>query len=165
MKRKLLYLFCGFLMLTLSLSVHSCSKENHAGQQGSRLVPLRGGAKTENQYWMFCAMGHDGSRCPGCITINGKRVHIDCQGAGDACLKATRITLQYSVDSVLTASTLDTFGLTNLNILNMPARSFSLEFNDGVYVYLNIPGQMVYRDATTQQFTFTGLSLTSSPLY
>lgn len=64
-----------------------------------------------------------------------------------------------------TASTLDTFGLTNLDILNMPARSLSLEIDEGVYSYLNIPAQLVYRDTATQQFTFTGLSFTSKPLY
>ncbi len=73
--------------------------------------------------------------------------------------------LQWSVDSVLSATTLDTFDLTNLDIFNMPARSLSLEIDEGVYSYLNIPSQLVYRDTTTLQFTFTGLSFTNKPLY
>ena len=35
----------------------------------------------------------------------------------------------------------------------------------GVYFYLNIPAQLVYRDSATLQFTFTGLSFTGRPLY
>jgi hypothetical protein len=32
-------------------------------------------------------------------------------------------------------------------------------------IYLNIPSQMVYRDSTTLQFTFTGLFFSTSPVY
>ncbi|MBP5563722.1 MAG: hypothetical protein J6X51_06780 [Bacteroidales bacterium] len=70
-----------------------------------------------------------------------------------------------STGSSLYATTVDTVGFTNLDYLNMPSRSFSLEVNPGVYSYLNIPAQLVYRDSTTQQFTFTGLSFTDRPLY
>ncbi len=47
----------------------------------------------------------------------------------------------------------------------MPSRSFALEIDEGVYSYLNIPAQLVYRDQATRQFTFTGLSFTGRPLY
>ncbi|MCR4873788.1 MAG: hypothetical protein K5885_09630 [Bacteroidales bacterium] len=60
---------------------------------------------------------------------------------------------------------MDTFGLTDLDVLNMPSRSFALEIDEGVYSYLNIPAQLVYRDSATLQFTFTGLSFTGRPLY
>ena len=153
------------IAFSMLLTVHSCQKENRAVLSENRLVPLKEEAKTGNQYWMICAMGHDGSKCPGCVMINGKMMHIDCQGEGHECQKATRILLQWSVDSVLSATTLDTFDLTNLDIFNMPARSLSLEIDEGVYSYLNIPSQLVYRDTTTLQFTFTGLSLTNKPLY
>ena len=165
MKKKLLYLCCGMIAFSTLLTIHSCRKENCAVMSENRLFQSSDGAKTDNQYWMICAIGHDGSKCPGCVTINGKRVHIDCQGEGHECQKATRILLQWSVDSVLSATTLDTFDLTNLDIFNMPARSLSLEIDEGVYSYLNIPSQLVYRDTTTLQFTFTGLSFTSRPLY
>lgn len=79
--------------------------------------------------------------------------------------KASNITLSYDFDNNLIATTLDTFGLTSLDFLNMPARSFALEIDKDVYSYLNIPAQLVYRDSTTQQFTFTGLSFTDRPLY
>ena len=165
MKKKLLYLCCGVIAFSMLLTVHSCRKENRAVLSENRMVPLKEEAKTGNQYWMICAIGHDGSKCPGCVTINGKRVHIDCQGEGHECQKATRIMLQWSVDSVLSATTLDTFDLTNLDIFNMPARSLSLEIDEGVYSYLNIPSQLVYRDTATLQFTFTGLSFSNTALY
>ena len=165
MKKSLLYFCCGIFAFSMLLMVHSCQKENRAVLSENRLVPLKEEVKTSNQYWMICAMGHDGSKCPGCVMINGKMVHIDCQGVGDACRKVSRISLQYSADSTLNASTLDTFGLTNLDVFNMPARSLSLEIEEGVYSYLNIPAQLVYRDTTTLQFTFMGLSFTSRPLY
>ena len=165
MKKILINLCFGLLALSLCVAVHSCRKYDHSGQLENRLVPLRDDTKTANQYLTIYAMGHDGSKCPGCVMINGKIVHIDCQGEGHACLKTARISIQYGADSVLTASTLDTFGLTELDFLNMPNRSLSLEVDEGVYTYLNIPAQLVYRDTATLQFTFTGLSFTNRPLY
>lgn len=165
MKKSLLKFCCGMIAFSMLLTVHSCRKENCAVLSENRLVPLKEEAKTGNQYWMICAIGHDGLKCPGCVTINGKRVHIDCQGEGHACQKATRILLQWSVDSVLSATTLDTFDLTNLGVFNMPARSLSLEIDEGGCSYLNIPSQLVYRDTTTQQFTFTGLFFSDRAAY
>lgn len=92
-------------------------------------------------------------------------IHVDCQGVGDACTKASNVSLSYDIDNNLIATTVDTFGFTNLDYLNMPSRSFSLETEPGVYTYLNIPAQLVYRDTSTMQFTFTGLSFTNRPLY
>ncbi len=97
--------------------------------------------------------------------INGKIVHVDCQGEGHACNKSSNVALSYALDNNLIATTLDTFGFTTLDILNMPSRSFSLEVEPGIYSYLNIPAQLVYRDTATLQFTFTGLSFTNRPLY
>jgi hypothetical protein len=96
--------------------------------------------------------------------MDGHMVHVDCQGAGEMCRKASRVSL-ISTDTTLYATTLDTVGFTDLDILNMPSRSFSLEIDEGVYSYLNIPAQVVYRDNTTLQFTLTGLSFTGRPLY
>ncbi len=35
----------------------------------------------------------------------------------------------------------------------------------GVYSYLNIPAQLVYRDPATLQFTFTGLFFSNTAAY
>ncbi len=66
-------------------------------------------------------------------------MHIDCQGEGSACRKASAVALSYDIDNNLIATTVDTFGLTDLDVLNMPSRSFALEIDEGVYSYLNIP--------------------------
>lgn len=165
MKKKFLYLCCGVIAFSMLLTVNSCRKDDRAVPCESHLVPINEGTKTANQYVMICLMGHDGSKCPGCITLNGKRMHIDCQGEGHACLKTAQIALHYDADSMLNASTLDTFGLTDLDVLNMPYQSFSLEIEEGVYSYLNVPAQLVYRDTATKQFAFTGLSFTGRSLY
>jgi hypothetical protein len=70
------------------------------------------------------------------------------------------------IGSTITATTTDTFGLTSEDFFLMPDRSLYYETADNNdRIYLNIPGQMVYRDNTTLQFTFTGLSFTVGPIY
>jgi len=165
MKKKLLYLCCGVIAFLMLQGIYSCRKVNRAVYCENRLVRTDDDAKTETQYLMICLMGHDGANCPGCITLNDKRMHIDCQGEGSACRKASAVALSYDIDNNLIATTVDTFGLTDLDVLNMPSRSFALEIDEGVYSYLNIPAQLVYRDSVTLQFTFTGLSFTGRPLY
>ena len=142
----------------------SCQKRNVTTLCKNQIVPVDHSQKTNNQYVIFCNLGHDGSKCKGCLMMDGHMVHVDCQGAGEMCRKASRVSL-ISTDTTLYATTLDTVGFTDLDILNMPSRSFSLEIDEGVYSYLNVPAQLVYRDTATKQFTFTGLSFTGRPLY
>lgn len=165
MKKKLLYLCCGVIAFLMLQGIYSCRKVNRAVYCENRLVRTDDDAKTETQYLMICLMGHNGANCPGCITLNDKRMHIDCQGEGSACRKASAVALSYDIDNNLIATTVDTFGLTDLDVLNMPSRSFALEIDEGVYSYLNIPAQLIYRAPATLQFTFTGLSFTGRPLY
>ena len=138
MKKKLLYLCCGVIAFLMLQGIYSCRKVNRAVYCENRLVRTDDDAKTETQYLMICLMGHDGANCPGCITLNDKRMHIDCQGEGSACRKASAVALSYDIDNNLIATTVDTFGLTDLDVLNMPSRSFALEIDEGVYSYLNI---------------------------
>ena len=145
MKKKLLYLCCGVIAFLMLQGICSCRKVNRAVYCENRLVRTDDDAKTETQYLMICLMGHDGANCPGCITLNDKRMHIDCQGEGSACRKASAVALSYDIDNNLIATTVDTFGLTDLDVLNMPSRSFALEIDEGVYSYLNIPAQLVYK--------------------
>jgi len=145
-------------------TVQSCRDEEHPSMSGNRLIPFETEEKTSDQYVLFCSLGHDKSKCPGCIIFNGQPIHVDCQGAGNVCNKAALVSLT-NIGNSLYATTLDTIGFTNLDYLNMPSRSFSLETEPGVYTYLNIPAQLVYRDTATLQFTFAGLSFTNRPLY
>lgn len=165
MKNQRLPSNCVFLIAALLfISGTSCQKRDSSSLSNNQMIPTNFQQKTNNQYVIFCNMGHDGTNCKGCIAIDGVTYHVDCQGAGDACRKASCLSLT-STGSDLYATTLDTFGFTTLDILNMPSRSFSLEVEPDVYSYLNIPAQLVYRDTATLQFTFTGLSFTNRPLY
>ena len=97
--------------------------------------------------------------------IAGKLIHRDCQGHGRECSKVARVTID-QIGSDITATTVDTFDLTSEDFFLMPDRSlyFYTDENNN-RVFLNIPGQLVYRDRTTLQFTFTGLSFTVGPVY
>ncbi|MBP5664470.1 MAG: hypothetical protein J6X16_09420 [Bacteroidales bacterium] len=65
-----------------------------------------------------------------------------------------------------TATTLDSTALTNEDFFNMPSRSLFVEYDEkNNEVWLNIPAQLVFRDSTTQQFTFTNLYYSNSQIY
>ena len=96
--------------------------------------------------------------------IGGKPVHIECHGHGTKCNKATNVTLDMSGTDI-TATTTDTFGLTNLDFFLMPDRSLEYLDENNNLIFLNIPAQQVYRDSTTLQFTFTGLFFSSTAAY
>lgn len=165
MKKQRLPSNCVFLIAALLfISGTSCQKRDSASLSNNQMIPTNSQQKTNNQYVIFCNMGHDASTCKGCVMLDGVAFHVDCQGVGEACRKASCVSL-ISTGSDLYATTVDTFGFTNLDYLNMPSRSFSLEVEPDVYSYLNIPAQLVYRDTATLQFTFTGLSFTNRPLY
>ena len=156
----------SFLLALLAIAwlASSCGKEEKPQDAHSNcLVPLETGSK-DASYLLITSMGHDGKNCPGCVLVNGLLRHVDCQGAGRECLKSACISLQ-EVGADLVATTVDTFGLTSEDFFNMPARSLNYVDEDNNRVYLNIPPQMVWRDSATRQFSFTGLSITSGPLY
>ena len=96
--------------------------------------------------------------------LGGKLYHVECQGPGRKCAVATSVSIA-QVGPAVTATTTDTFGLTSLDFFLMPDRSLDYEDEKGNHIFLNIPGQMVYRDTATQQFTFTGLSFSNTALY
>ena len=85
-------------------------------------------------------------------------------GQGDYCATASVVQLQ-QIGTSVTAITTDTFGLTSLDFFLMPDRSLNYTDEKGNRIFLNIPGQMVYRDSTTLQFTFTGLFFSDRAAY
>ena len=110
-------------------------------------------------------MGHDGKNCMGCVQFNGKLIHRDCMGHGNYCSAIANVHLD-TIGTDIIATTTDTFSLTSEDFFLMPDRSlyYYTDVNNN-RIYLNIPEQMVYRDAVTRQFTFTGLSFTVGPVY
>ena len=112
-------------------------------------------------------VGHDISECNGCIYINGELGHADCQGEGNACVVRIRIwPIGGQASSTPFNAVVDTlWDVTTENYFNMPDRSLNYIDENNNRVFLNIPAQLVYRDAVTRQFTFTGLFITNTPEY
>ena len=155
----------GLIMTTLILilGVHACQKVNSPGPSGNRLIPNATDSK-EASYTMVVFLGHDAKNCPGCVLLGGRLYHIECQGPGDKCMAASAVTLNQSGTAV-TATTTDTFGLTSADFFLMPDRSLSYTDENNNRIFLNIPEQLLFRDSTTQQFTFTGLFFSDGPVY
>ena len=151
------------LFLLLMLFLPGCQKQIEPEVPDNRIINVSSDEKTGGNYLLVCFLGHDGSKCPGCVLRDGQLIHVNCQGAGSACATSSSVTLQ-QVGTVITATTTDTFGLTSEDFFNMPARSLSTGEGSNS-AYLNIPAQFVERDTATLQFTFTGLFYTDKPAY
>ena len=86
-------------------------------------------------------------------------------GDGHYCASSAAVLLQQD-GAFFTATTIDTFGLTDQDIFNMPSRSLFVEYDEkNNEVWLNIPAQLVYRDSVSQQFTFTGLYYSNNAVF
>lgn len=152
------------LSLSLSLLILGCQTTTEQNTNSkNRLIPLPSYDKVGSSYLMLSEVGHDGAKCPGCVLEGGQLIHVDCQGDGHSCTLSSNVNL-FTVGGTIVAVTTDTFGLTNQNFFNMPERSLSTG-EGGSTAYLNIPAQLVERDTTTLQFTFTGLFYTDKPGY
>lgn len=162
MRKTLLFLF----MAMACLSIVSCSKKETAKEPLSyknRLIPIESEAKTQN-YLMSIQVGHQGEGCKGCVTILGVTAHVDCMNYGNYCARYAVVSLD-QVGTTFTATTIDTFDLTSEDFFAMPERSLAYMEKNNQIIYLNIPEQIVFRDTTTQQFTFTGLFLSNTAAY
>ena len=129
-----------------------------------RVVVIPSDDKTASVTMIVSQIGHDEKDCPGCVLYDGNMIHLDCMGFGHYCRLAAAVHLQ-QIGTAVTVTTTDTFGLTSLDFFLMPDRSLEYMDDKGNPIYLNIPKQMVFRDTTTLQFTFTGLSFSERPMY
>ena len=156
-------LFC-LLLMACSLAF-SCQKNENPHEMSFKnlIVSDTSGGRAGSNYTLFLYSGHSGDKCSGCIYYNGRFIHRDCQGAGNACVLSSSVMLQ-QVGTTITAMTTDTFGLTSEDFFYMPARSLFCP-TIGPEHYLNIPAQVVYRDSAKLQFTFTGLFYSETPAY
>ena len=156
------------MTLLTALLFGACEKEGTKTvpqeQNHNRVVVLPEDGKTGSSTILVMDIGHQAKDCKGCITDGGQVFHIDCMGFGNYCRVSAAVSLnQFGTN--ITATTTDTFDLTSENFFLMPDRSLYFEDDNKDPFYLNIPEQLVYRDSTTLQFTFTGLYITSSPAY
>ena len=157
------------MTLLLGLLFGACEKEGiktvSPKQNHNRVITLPSEGKTGNSYTIIVMdIGHSAKDCGGCIMIDGQLVHEDCMGSGNYCIAVSSVQL-HQVGSAISATTTDTFGLTSENYFLMPDRSLNYTDENNNNLFLNIPAQLVYRNTSTLQFTFTGLSLTSRPVY
>ena len=153
------------ILFMLAILVCGCQKKELLQGRKNVLISEITNEKATNTYIMFALHGHDEKDCEGCAMIGGRWVHLDCHADGNKCQTSARIILNPVDGGLFTATTTDTFSLTNRDFFAMPDRSFYYEDDNKDPFYLNIPEQLVYRDSTTLQFTFTGLYITNSPAY
>ena len=157
------------LTLLATLLFGACEKEDTSKKSlepsRNRVITLPANEKTGNTSLLLAiCIGHSANGCPGCVWEDGKYHHVNCMGEGNYCASSAAVQLQQA-GSTINATTTDTFDLTSENFFLMPNRSLDYVDEKNNHYYLNIPAQMVYRDSTTLQFTFTGLYFSEGPAY
>lgn len=157
------------LTLLAALLLGACEKEENQtatqGQTLNRVIMLPDEEKTGAQSILLAlTIGHSSRDCKGCIMIDGHIFHVDCMGNGNYCATIAAVQLQ-QIGTAVTAITTDTFDLTSEDFFLMPDRSLEYVDEKENRIFLNIPEQMVYRDTTTLQFTFTGLFFSDRAAY
>lgn len=157
------------LLLSLFLLLMSCQKTHNQGdlvQHFPAVEKIIDSSKSPADYIINLQIGHSGENCPGCVCVNGKWIHLNCQGRGNLCELQSQITLTQVDENLFSATTTDSTELTDADLFNMPARSLFVELDKNKKeVWLNIPAQLVYRDSATLQFTFNGLYYSDRPVY
>lgn len=154
--------------LTLLTLFSACEKEKVdttiKEPARNRVVVIPSESKTGNTTLLVTMIGHNAKDCTGCVVVDGHLTHVNCQGAGNYCSVSAAVNLQQT-GMTFTATTTDTFDLTSEDFFLMPDRSLNYRDEKGNIIFLNIPAQLVYRDSTTRQFTFTGLSFSEKAAY
>ena len=162
MKKNVFVCLSAFLLFCFSQCAKPVERAAQVSQGSVYPVFCNGKGMTHQ---MTMNTGHTGKKCSGCVKIDDNTfIHVDCQGRGNECTVSANMVLSWN-NYNLAATTTDTFGLTDQKFFNMPARSLLTEDEKGQPVYLNIPAQLVYRDSTTLQFTFTGLYYSENAAY
>ena len=157
------------MVLLTAMVLIACEKDGTQAtdqkHRFNRVIVLPEEGKTGNsEVILALCVGHDGKTCKGCVWEDGMYVHVNCVGEGNLCQKMAAVQLQ-QIETDVIATTTDTFDLTSEDFFLMPDRSLSYKDEKGNDIFLNIPEQMVYRNRTTQQFTFTGLFFSESAAY
>ena len=157
------------LALLAALLLGACEKDGDkttaSEQSRNSIIELPSNGKKENSTFLLSTeVGHSASNCNGCVWFSGQLLHFNCMGYGNLCEASSVVHLQ-QVGSAVSITTTDTFNLTSENFFLMPNRSRDYMDQSGLHTYLNIPTQLVYRDTTTLEFTFTGLYYSSKPAY
>ena len=165
MKKTKIILGGAMLFLFFCFACHKEAKHFSCHKESNYIEKCMGNTKTTQNYTIVVDLGHEAKNCRGCILYNGEMIHIDCQGNGNACRVSSNVSLYSSGNSAYIVTT-DTFGLTDQDFFNMPSRSLFVEYDEkNNEVWLNIPAQLVFRDSSTLQFTFTGLYYSNAQVF
>lgn len=169
MKKNIVLTFLSAVMVMAACNKVSYTSSNGPLPENYAKVDNSSSKEDGTPIEITYTVGHTASDCNNsCIVLNGVPTHADCQGRGNAC-KVTIViwpiggqpkgpTFNAVVDTV--------WDLTLEDFFLMPARSLTvIGANPDTTMYLNIPGQLLFRDTTTQRFTFTGLFYSSTPEY
>jgi hypothetical protein len=120
-------------------------------------------------YAFRSTMGHSSSSCNGKC---GSKGHVNCQGAGNVCNLYAPANV-FTANAVMATKANDAFqkyyaitwypeDLSDEEIFLMPARSFFVEEEA---IYINIPEQILNRDAKTQCFIIENITFTNEQIF
>lgn len=114
--------------------------------------------------------GGIGERCLNLVELTLNPCHIACWGEGGDCTHTTTIEVGFKagtneVDYV----NMDLLNESDVQVLNMPSRSFPIQNESGNNVYLNVPSQVVVVDnfnpANNVIYSLSNCTVTNSPTY
>jgi hypothetical protein len=116
--------------------------------------------------WSLC--GGYGERCPGINDLI--YCHIPCWGAGTDCQHSVQIELGFKPSTgVVEEVSMDLINEADVEVLNMPSRSFEILDDNSQTVYLNIPAQTVQVDnfnpSNNTIYAMQNFTVTAAPTY
>jgi hypothetical protein len=170
------------IICLVGLWVVSCVKDNDLMTPKEKRVDNNSTAQLikrlktigfEGTYALASHAGHKASDCGGnCTAVNGIKRHVDCQGFGNVCNLKASINISKNMpydmtDIYYTAQGINDFEPIEDSSFNMPARSLYIKddaFKKG-YIYLNIPEQILHRDAASNQFIYNDITFTEDALF
>jgi hypothetical protein len=176
------------MLSVMGIITASCVKENETTSQAPKQASTATAVKIAaaslkttpgnssgylGTYVLSARAGHSSSECGGgCVLAGGVRKHLNCQGFGSSCgLKASVCISKVKTDSSSTSAYiaigLNDYEPTDEHVFYMPARSFYIEdeTTKNGYIWLNIPEQVLERDAENNQFVYYNISFTENALF
>jgi hypothetical protein len=174
----------AMMILVMGLIAVSCIKEKENVNDCKKQLKTATAKKISNlnlkvstdfsgSYSLFSKVGHTANSCNNnCIMIGGKRVHVNCQGAGNICDSRASISVykanpENPENIYYNAIGLNDYEPTDDTTFYMPDRSYYIE-NDCIengYIYLNIPSQILRRDSSSNQFIYFKITFTETALF
>lgn len=172
------------MICLLGIWATSCVKENETINNSKKQektaiakrfgnVNLKSASDFSGSYSLFSKVGHTANSCNNsCVMLGGKRGHINCQGPGNLCnlsasISVTNTDPENPENILYNAIGLFDYEPTDDTTFFMPDRSYYIEddnFENG-YIYLNIPTQILNRDAASNQFLYYNITFTEAALF